>query len=256
MADGALIDINRFPVKSLSVDRLTEARLKTGAGLPADRRFAFAKIGTQPNPFQPEWRPKAAFHVMVTEPRMAAIACRYDTETDRLVLTLPDGEAIAGQGDDPDFAVRAGQLVARHLDLPPARAPMLVKAGTGSFTDKERQMLSITNLASGRALAHAMGLAPEALDPLRFRNNLVADFGEPWIERDLIGRTIEIGEVAVEAVAPVIRCAATHVRPGTAIRDLEVLPALTSTQGHKEFGVFTVVTRPGKIRAGDQITIR
>ena len=89
MADGALIDINRFPVKSLSVDRLTEARLETGAGLPADRRFAFAKIGTQPNPFQPEWRPKAAFHVMVTEPRMAAIKLWPAKVTSRIFGMIP-----------------------------------------------------------------------------------------------------------------------------------------------------------------------
>jgi uncharacterized protein YcbX len=253
MADGALIDINRFPVKSLSVDRLETCRLTPGAALPADRRFAFAKIGTQPNPFQPEWRPKAAFHVMVTEARMGSIGCRYDETADRLAITLPDGEAMAGQGTDPDFAIRAGQLVARHLGLAPARAPMLVRMAESALTDKQRQMISVSNLASARRLARDMDL-PE-VDPLRFRNNLLIDLGTAWMERDLIGRRLRIGDTVLEVVTQVIRCAATEIHPGTDRRDLKIVQALTDHYGHKEFGVFTVVIEGGEISRGMAVTI-
>ena len=93
------------------------------------------------------------------------------------------------------------------------------------------------------------------MDPIRFRANLTVTGAERWEERDWIGGDLAIGEARLRVEEPIERCAATNVDPDTATRDMNISMVLERGFGHVEFGVYTRVTLPGKIRPGDAITL-
>ncbi len=54
--------------------------------------------------------------------------------------------------------------------------------------------------------------------------------------------------------ARIDRCAATHVNPETAARDMNLLEALRRGFGHIDMGVYAEVIVGGEIATGDRIT--
>lgn len=85
----------------------------------------------------------------------------------------------------------------------------------------------------------------------RFRTNVVLTGGPG--EDDLVGRTVRIGEVAVDVTAQVSRCVmVTRPQPGGLARDRELLRRIHRERG----GMLAVggsVTRPGTARVGDEL---
>ena len=60
-----------------------------------------------------------------------------------------------------------------------------------------------------------------------------------------------IGAARAEVLKPIVRCAATHVDPTTAERDVEVVKALFDHYGHMFCGVYVDVTEGGAVAEGD-----
>ncbi|MBW8860683.1 MAG: MOSC domain-containing protein, partial [Caulobacter sp.] len=54
-----------------------------------------------------------------------------------------------------------------------------------------------------------------------------------------------------EVLKPIVRCAATHVDPVTAERDIELVKALFDHYGHMFCGVYLNVEKGGAVREGD-----
>jgi uncharacterized protein YcbX len=130
-----------------------------------------------------------------------------------------------------------------------ARGPLKVVEAPGHrFTDHPRGYLSIVNLASVGALAEKVG---KPLDPLRFRANLYVEGWPAWIENDAVGRDVRLGPVTARVFSPIVRCAATHVDPTTAERDIDVVRALHDGFGHLHCGIYLSVTEGGTIHEGD-----
>ena len=65
------------------------------------------------------------------------------------------------------------------------------------------------------------------------------------------GRDIALGPVRGQVFKSIVRCAATHVDPATAVRDIEVTKALFDAYGHMHCGIYLNVTRGGAIAVGD-----
>jgi uncharacterized protein YcbX len=63
-----------------------------------------------------------------------------------------------------------------------------------------------------------------------------------------------LGWAQARVFAPIVRCAATHVDPTTAERDLDVSKALFDNYGHLNCGIYVQVVSGGPVSAGDAAT--
>jgi uncharacterized protein YcbX len=103
-------------------------------------------------------------------------------------------------------------------------------------------------------IRHLEALAGRSVDPLRFRPNVVAaaapDFH--WTEHELVGKRLQIGNVALDVVSPITRC----VTPSYDVATGEPDPALQRTivtQRGNIMGIYCRVVTPGTITAGASI---
>jgi len=128
--------------------------------------------------------------------------------------------------------------------------PLRVIEGPGAhrFMDSRSGYVSVINLASVRDLEARLGVP---LDPLRFRANLYVEGWPAWVENDWTGRTLKVGGANAEVLKPIVRCAATHVDPVTAERDIDVVKALFDAYGHMNCGIYLSVTQGGRVVEGD-----
>jgi uncharacterized protein YcbX len=122
--------------------------------------------------------------------------------------------------------------------------------GGHSFSDVAKKVVSIINLGSVAAIENMVGLP---VHPLRFRANLYVSGWPAWREFDLLGQTLAIGETRLRVVKRITRCAAINVDPESAVRDLDIPPALMRRLGHAECGVYAEVIAGGSIGVGDAI---
>ncbi len=97
-------------------------------------------------------------------------------------------------------------------------------------------------------------------DPLpmnRFRPNLVVGGGEPYAEDG--GGRIEIGSIRLQVVKPCARCLVTTTDQATGERGKEPLRTLATYRkvaGEVMFGQNVVHEAPGRLRVGDEVTLR
>jgi uncharacterized protein YcbX len=56
-----------------------------------------------------------------------------------------------------------------------------------------------------------------------------------------------------KVVKRIVRCAATNVKPGAGVRDLDIPKTLLRHLGHADCGVYAEVTAGGAIAPGDSV---
>ena len=206
----------------------------------------------------------------VQHPTLPAVLARWDGAI--LDLTLPSGESVAAApaatgesvtgdywGRPVELALQDGPhaaLLSDHLGVAgPARGAR--RAAPSSTAGS----VSVVTTASVRALAAALGLGHDELDPARFRATVVVEAGdEPFVEDDWAGRELRLGaaRVRVAAADPALR--GHRPRPGAGGRDLPVLQALgtlrpAGTPAALCLGVDAGVSAPGVVRAGDPVSL-
>jgi uncharacterized protein YcbX len=123
--------------------------------------------------------------------------------------------------------------------------------GAWRFTDHPQGQVSLINMASVRDLGQKMGVE---LDPMRFRANVYVEGWPAWAENQWTGRRLMLGWAQAEVFKPIVRCAALHVNPTTAERDLDVTKALFDHYGHMFCGIYVKVTAAGALSLGDAVT--
>ncbi|WP_309087829.1 MOSC domain-containing protein [Phenylobacterium sp.] len=249
---GHVAAIYRHPVKGFTPERLEHVELAPGVGVACDRIFAVENGPSGYDPAAPAFLPKTKFTVLMNIPKVAAARTRYDEAT---------GVLHAEAEGAPDFAGSLRTEVGRTAftawlsDLlgDEARGPLRIVEASGAFrfTDHPRGEVSIVNLASVRDLSQKMGVE---LDPLRFRANLYVEGWPAWIENEWTGKPLMAGWAKANVFKPIVRCAATHVDPTTAQRDLDVVKALFDNYGHMNCGIYVHVTAAGRVSLGDAVT--
>jgi uncharacterized protein YcbX len=188
---------------------------------------------------------------------IARLQTRFDDPTSQLIITAPNGQAIAanpltihGRAALTDF------LTAWLGDEAPAgpqdQRPAFHYFQSHSFCDHHTQVISLIGLGSLRALEAATG-APR--DKLRFRANIYIEDIAPWAEFSWLGQTLQIGEATLRVQERITRCAATTVNPTTALRDANPVRELQKNFGHADLGIYAEVLTPGLIHPGDTITL-
>ncbi len=245
--------IYRYPIKGLSPEALPCVALKPGETVPGDRLYA---IENGPSGFDPVNQPylsKQHFLMLMKNERLAALRTTLDQQTRTLTITLGGREAARG-----DLRTKEGRLAIeaffrRFIPKELRGPPKVLHADGHSFSDVDRKVVSIINLASVAAVENMLD-AP--VNPLRFRGNLYVDGWPAWSELDLDGQSLRAGPTArLKVVKRIVRCAATNVDPDTGLRDLEVPKALLRHLGHADCGIYAEVIESGEIAAGDAIEI-
>jgi len=249
--------IYRYPVKGLSAERLARVALSPGDCLPQDRRFAIALASTRFDPARPEWLAKTNFAMLMRDETLAELRTRFDAASGVLTIERDGRRLFAAAITEQDGRERAGKFFADFLGDRLDGPPRLLEAPGHTFSDARRKpnattykYVSLVNRASIAALEAALG-TPVA--PLRFRANLYLEGLPAWAELDWIDRDITAGGARLRVVSPITRCAATHVNPETAERDLDVVNALQQHFGHIHMGVYAEVAGAGEVVEGDTI---
>ncbi len=240
----------RYPIKGLTPEPIASVDLAAGGTMPFDRAFA---IENGPGPFDPKaprHLPKMHFVMLMRNEQLATLNAQFDEPNQTLTLTSPSGKKV--QGDLRTAAGRAALEAFVAVVMGPALrgAPQIVVSPQHSFSDVEPKCVHIINLASVRALETAMGVA---INPLRFRPNVMIDGLPAWSEFDWVGQNVQAGGVMLDVFKRTERCAATNVDPATGARDLKIPSFLSRTYGHTDFGVYAKITVGGQLRTGDAI---
>ncbi|EJL21207.1 putative Fe-S protein [Caulobacter sp. AP07] len=243
----------RHPVKGFTPERLDQVQLTAGACFPCDRLYAVEDGPSGFDPDAPAHISKMKFTVLAKIPRVARARTAYDEATGMLTASAEGQPDFAG--DLRGAAGRRGfEAWLAGLLGDEASGPLRVVEGPGAyrFMDSRSGYVSIVNLASVRDLAAKLG---RPVDPLRFRANLYVEGWSAWVENDWTGRTLRVGQARAEVLKPIVRCAATHVDPVTAERDIEVVKALFDHYGHMFCGIYLNVEEGGAVREGDGVSL-
>ena len=242
--------IYRYPVKGLTPEQLGHAALTPGQTLLADRRYASENGPSGFDPDAPKWLPKPHFLMLMRDEWLAGLRTHFDDGTN--ILSINHNGQVAARGDlgTPEGRQAIENFFATTFSGQIKGQPKVLESPGHSFSDVARKVVSITNLASVRAIENMVG-AP--VHPLRFRANLYVEGWPAWHEFDLLDRTLAIGDVRLTVVKRIVRCAAVNVDPDTAERDLTIPQALQRRLGHADCGIYAEVITGGTIGAGDTI---
>ena len=241
----------RYPVKGMSPEALQRMALRAGETAPFDRVYAIENGPGRFDPEHPAHLPKINFLMLMRNERLATLQTRFDDATETLTV-LRDGKQVA-RGDlrTPIGRKMIEQFLAAYMQDDLRGAPRVVFAPGHSFSDVAAKCLHIVNLASVRELERVVG---RAVNPLRFRPNVVIDGAPPWAEFDWGGKQLQIGPVKLEFIKRTERCAATNVDPDTGKRDMAIPAVLQRAWGHTDFGFYARVIADGTIAIGDPVT--
>ncbi len=244
-----LKSIYQYPVKGLSGQPLASINLIEGKPLANDRRFALARRSGPVKADDPQWAKKGSFLMLMLEEELARVKTHLDPETLKFEVASGNETVLAVNLNDAGANAAVEEFFHRLVPALPAR-PVLVRSNEGHFMDKPDNVISIINLASLQSLEKEWGAQ---IDPLRFRANLYVDTGTPWEEFDWVGSDIVIGDVTFRVDRRNGRCGATNVNPATGLRDMDIPRSLRASFGHKELGVYLLVTRGGTVTLGDTL---
>jgi uncharacterized protein YcbX len=243
--------IYRYPVKGLSPERLSRAALIAGEYFPGDRLFAIENGPSSFDAAAPQHQPKTKFLMLMRDERLATLRTRYEDATGTLSIEQDGRNAVRA-----DLATKDGRLAVeaffrRFMPNDLRGPPKVLAAPSGyRFTDSRSGFVSIINLASVAALETLLGVP---VHPLRFRANLYVTGWPAWHEFDLLERDITIGDVQLQVIKRIGRCAATNVDPDTGMRDLAIPATLMKTFDHMDCGIYARVLAGGDIKPGDSI---
>lgn len=229
---GAITRIDRFPVKSLSGERLQSVAVDS-RGLRGDRlwavRDADGKFGSGKN--------TRRFRRM---PGLLDLAARYDAELVPIVR-FPDGRTLRGGDAELDDALTA------HVGRPVSLAH---EDGISHFDEGPLHLVTSTSLAR---LAEHVG---DPVDPAHLRANLLIDTGTAaarYDEADWIGCTFALGAVTVRAVRAMTRCVMLDTAQVGVAGDGRLLKAVTEAND-ATLGLVVEVVAGGTIHLGDRVT--
>lgn len=243
MSSHVVREIHRYPVKSMLGERLGSVAVEA-RGLVGDRRwavrdasgkFACGKNSTRFRRHDPvfEWAARLGDGGPLDAPTVLA----------------PDGRSFTA--GDPALAGPLRERFGEPVEL-------VVEGDTTSVDGSvvphfDAGAVSIVGTASLAALAGMVG-DPGAVDPRRFRVNLVVETDEPFVEESWVGRSLSVGSVRLRVTQRISRCRVVDVRQGDVPQDGRLLKTL-GAQRDTCLAVYADVVRAGQVAVGAAVTV-
>ncbi|HET7658054.1 MAG TPA: MOSC domain-containing protein [Bacillales bacterium] len=226
---GKLIEIRRFPVKSLLGELLVSAEVNQ-RGLVGDRLWAIRNE-------------KGKFGSGKTTRRFQRVVgllehqARYEGEIP--IVTMPDGTEF--RVDEPVVNQALSQSLGCQVTL----------AREETISHFDQCPISLITTSSLRQLGK---LLDEPIDPRRFRANLLIDTeGDGFIEDEWVNQVIQVGpNVTLKIVGPIQRCVMINLPQENVSRDNRILRCLASKHD-ANFGVYATVETSGCIEVGQSL---
>ncbi len=242
----------RYPVKGLSGQLLATAHLSAGAHFPGDRKYAIGAGNEKVS--NGIWLKKAYFIQLMNHEALAHIDCDFNTDQNQEEIILSrNGELLLNANMQSEKGRSAVAAFFDELLYGRLRGPTKMVCIDGdAFTDTKAPLISLGGSASFTGFADLTNTKP---DLRRFRLNIIFKTTTPFEEAALIGKTLAVGDVRLNVISPVGRCAAIDVNPETAEREPHYLPLMEKTFGHTDLGIFAKVTRGGIVNQGDEISV-
>jgi len=251
-AEATIVELWRYPVKSMQGERLQDVALDA-SGFTADRRFGVVT-------------PEGFVLSGKSEPRIlgASASVRPDGQID---IELPDGARTAS--DDPDVDAqlsawldrplrlhRAGDdeqfTIHHHTDPEDETKTKDFSTPPGAYYDS-RSTVHLLSQSSLRAARNAY--VDGQWDVRRFRPNVVVSFGDDdagFVEEAWVGSTVTLGTVPALVRKRTERCViTTRAQPGLE-RDLQIYRSLKQSN-HANLGIYLVPQAAGTIAVGDVV---
>jgi uncharacterized protein len=242
--------IYRYPVKGLSGERLSSVELSVGKALPFDRAFAIENGPGKFDPLEPRHLPKTTFLCLMRNEQLAQLETAFDADSQTLTIKREGAVVASGALSTAEGRQAIEAYMAEFMAADLRGAPRVVSALDHSFSDVAEKCLHIVSANSLRGLEAEMGIA---LDALRFRPNVIVEGIPAWAELGWVDREIRLGGATLRVFKRTVRCAATDVNPQTAARDARVPDALFGLLGHRDFGIYASVIKPGAFHEGDAL---
>ncbi|MDG2474213.1 MAG: MOSC domain-containing protein [Paracoccaceae bacterium] len=251
MLSNSFVDqIWRHPVKSLGAEQENSIFLEKGKTLPGDRVWALTYENSRFDLENPIWSPSHVFLRCSIAPLFAAVSTQVNDLDGTIDFWHPRLPKICLNLEKADERKKFIEWV-RPICPEGAPKPIdLCKVPGRGMTDTDYPSISVNSISSLKDLSIKMDIR---LHARRFRGNIWISGLDPWIEFDLIGKVINIGDAKLEVVEPIKRCNATKANDKTGVRDADTLSALKKNFGHKNFGLYCKVVSSGSIKIGDLV---
>ena len=234
-----VIELWRYPVKSLQGERLTAAFLGV-QGLEGDRRFAIYDLAT-------------GFGLTARRlPELLFASARLRGDG-RPEITLPDGSVAtddaalsAWLGRPVELRTSASNAARRYenvdeFELEPLSHWSAFEGAAGAFHDSPGARVSLVSQGT-------IG----SWDARRFRANIVLDAAG---EDAFVGSALTVGEASLEVGMRITRCVmTTRAQPGGVTRDLDVLRTIVRERG-AQLAIGAIVAGCGTVRLGDTLAV-
>ena len=229
---GRVAELWRYPVKSLGGERLNAVSCST-RGFEHDRWWALRGLDGK----LASGKSSRRFRHM---PGLFSMSSFVDSRGEAWVRLSKD-QVLRVQ--DREAATEVSRVVGEPITI-------AEESSVPHFDDAPIHLLTTSSL---RWLARAR--SGETIERRRFRPNLLIESeGRDRVEDRWLGRTLEIGTVAIAVEQPTVRCAMiTMAQPGLppAPDLLRGLHDLTGSQ----MGAYARVLREGSIRVGDEVRL-
>lgn len=227
---GRLVELWRFPVKSMAGERLTSVEVDE-RGLVGDREWAV---------YDEEGRLASGKRTNRFRRMDEVFTLSARTVGDHVEVLLPDGrQVVAGEGP-ADLAL--SDHFGEEVELAPE----------ADIAHQDAGQVSLVGTATLRELGTMCGL-DEPVDPRHLRANLVVETAEPFEEEGWVGREVRAGQVVLRLVERIERCRMVDLEQV----GLPALGGLLKVVGAERdlcAGVYADVVEPGAIAEGDQLT--
>ncbi|WP_094093161.1 MOSC domain-containing protein [Paenibacillus physcomitrellae] len=235
---GAIREINRYPVKSMSGETLESCTIET-YGMRGDRVCSFRDESKKD-----WWKYVTARNT----PAMLTYQARYNDDEERVQVTTSDGRVL---GWDDDLLQEIQGLVNKPISMSRFMEPHPEAQHSNLLSVDGASLLLVTD-ASLRTLESLWG---KPLDHRRFRGNfMIALDDASEFEGDWIGRELEIGEVRLRVDSFCQRCVFITIDPDSREKDPSLLRRVNEDFG-LNFGVYASVIQTGEIRRGDAVVL-
>ena len=228
--EGGLLHDRRFVVAD-----------RDGRGYSANRSPALSRVETE---FDGE---RLVVRIPGADPVEAIVETEAACEFLDYANTPRPGAVVSGP-----FGTAFSRYLRREVELIDARA-----WGTRAI---DVEPVTLVSNQSVSQLGERLGVP--ALDRRRFRANLYLDLDHPHQEDEWVGSRVGIGQLELEVLGPVPRCAVVTRDPMTGDRDAAVLREIKQYRGivatHDgdkglPFAVYARVVSSGPVTVGDEL---
>lgn len=288
LALGKVTGLYRHAVKGFSADSFHAVHLTSSSGtFPDDRRYALMKTSSAFDPTNPEWLHKDNFLCTFTDPHlMARYRASYSMDMG-MDDGKPNDEAILTDGaagkyftlhdriserkvlGPLDLSTEEGRQALADFFSEKAGIPLAcVTADRHQFGNtskgwkerKDTRTVHIVNESTVKALQAKIGDDNIALDPTRFRPNIVLQGNtEPFSEFEWVGKSIQCGSsVQLEVISKTVRCRGVGIDPLDPSTPAIDIPSLLKQHFPKQgpyLGVYAVDVSGGTVAIGDDVVL-